>query len=265
VLFEIDLMLLFSLLLGVLFSSGEAGRLLGKRVSTRLNEPAKAQIAVVQGALLGLLALLMGFTFAMAMSRFDARKDLVVDEANAIGTAYLRAQILPEPERSEAQQLFRAYVNDRVQSSTTLLNDPTQEVMLAEADRLFEGIWRLAMSTVERDIHADAISSFVESLNEMNDLRAKRIAALENHVPESALYLLIIVATLSIAFVGYGFGISHFRGRVTLITVCLVTTLVVTVILDMDRPRRGIIRVSQKSLLELQHQINGVKPAASPR
>jgi hypothetical protein len=263
--FEWNLIVLFFLLLALLIFSGEAGKYLGRRSLEALGESAKAQIAVVQGALLGLLALLMGFTFAMAISRFDDRKNLVVDEANAIGTAFLRTQILPEPERSEAQKLLRAYVNDRVQSSVTLLNNPSQAVLQTDAEQRFDGIWRLAMAAVERDIHPAAMTSFFECLNQMNDLRAGRDAALANHVPESALYLLVIVAGLSIAFVGYGFGTSGFRGRITVSTLCLVITLVIIVIVDMDRPRRGLIRVSQQSLLELQQKMNAGKPTAAPR
>lgn len=264
-LFEMNLIVVFLLLLALLILSGEAGRFLGGRGREVLNDGAKQQIGVVQGALLGLLALLMGFTFAMGISRFDDRKRLVIEEANAIGTAFIRAQILPEPERSQAQRLLRMYVNERVQSSTALLNDPNQRKLEAEAEELFERVWQIAMSAVERDVHPDATTSFIESLNEMNDLRAGRNAMLANHIPESALYLLVIVAALSIAFVGYGFGVSRLRGRPTLTTLCVVTTLVIIVILDVDRPRRGLIRISQESLIEVQQRMSGAGTPHAPR
>jgi hypothetical protein len=239
----------------VLVLAGACGRWLGSRKSVKESPDALGHIGVVQGALLGLLGLLLGFTLSMAISRFDARKEKVIQEANTIGTAYLRAQILPEPLRPRAQQHFREYLATRVLSSQAALADPSQASLEAQARKLFDLLWGQAMSVVEQDIHPDAVALYVESLNEMNDTRARRNAALASHVPESVLILILAIAALSVAFVGYGFGNSLQKGGLTVNALCLALTLVIVLIIDLDRPRRGLVQVSQQALVELQSEI----------
>ncbi len=254
---ESNLVLLAALVLAVLLAAGSAGLWVGRRRARQEGEQGLTQVSVVQGAMLGLLGLLLGFTFSMAVSRYDARKGLVIDEANSIETAYLRAQVLPQPLRAESQELFKEYIAIRVRSSQSALDDVQQAAFESSAATVFNHLWAKAMAAVERDIHGDALTSYVEALNAMNDVRAGRNAALENHVPPSVLYLLVVIAALSVAYLGYGFGLTRQRGKLTIATLSIAITLVIAVIIDIDRPRRGLVQISQQSLLELQKHISG--------
>jgi hypothetical protein len=113
--YNLNLLLIFLVSTGALLLFTELGFLLGRKAGRTTSDRARSQIGAIQAAILGLLALLLGFTFAMAMSRFDIRKQLVLDEANAIGTTYLRTQLLPEPQRQELAELLRRYVRVRLE------------------------------------------------------------------------------------------------------------------------------------------------------
>lgn len=198
----------------VLLLAGEAGYRYGRRSRSGTDDRTRSQAVTIQGAILGLLALLLGFTFAMAISRFDSRKELVVEEANAIGTAYLRARLLPEPERTEVLRLLRGYVDARLETTRRGPDPPSAPGEDGSVTRLQELLWLQAIAATEKDRRAVPAGLFVQSLSRVIEIAGKREAALENHVPDSVLFLLFLVATLSVAVVGYGCGLGS--GRSTL-------------------------------------------------
>ena len=259
-LFGLNEWLIFAMVIGMLLFATEIGFRLGRREQLKSNEHARSQVSTLQAASLGLLALLLGFTFSMAVTRFDMRKQLVLDEANAIGTTYLRAQLLPDPSRKEVSQLLRRYVDVRVEFYQAGINQRRLQRVDVDTENLHKALWSHAIVTGGKDPRAIPTGLFIQSLNDVIDLHAKRVTALENHVPESVFILLCIVATLSMGLVGYGAGMGMVRNLLpTVISVILIAS-VILLIMDLDRPRRGLIKVSQQRMVDLQDSFKRSAP-----
>lgn len=225
---------------------------IGKLIQSRTDEEVKSQTGAVQASILGLLALLLGFTFSMSMQRYDNRTMALIDEANAIGTAILRAELLPEVQRESAKKLLAEYVRVRVAISATDLTRKEERDQYREAiSGLQSSLWDLAVSATNADPRAVTTGSFVSSLNQMIDQQGKRSAILQAHVPEPILLLLLCVFVSSIGIMGYSAGLSGRRIVAPLLLVSLLITLIVFIIVDLDRPKRGMIKVDQTALTEL--------------
>lgn len=225
---------------------------LGLRHRRDADELTRDHFASLQVALLGLLALLVAFTFSIAVARFDARKDLVIEESNAIGTTYLRARLLAAPQREEAEGVLRAYVDAQLAFYAAGIDPVRLDAVNAETATLQERLWRIAIVSSEQDPRSVPIGLFVQSLNAMIDLHAKRIKALENRLPDAVIFLVLIAAVVTIGLVGYGRGLAGRRNLVSVTIMAGLVVLVFTIILDLDRPRRGLITVSQSSMERLQ-------------
>ena len=217
----------------------------------------KTHVNAIAASLVGILALLLGFTLSLSLQRFDKRSEVVVEEANAIGTTYLRSQLLPASIRSGVQKLLREYLEVRVQASgITLTEDAERGPRLAKAAQTQTALWEHARQAAEQDPNPVTSGLFIQSLNELIDVYGKRRATLDRHVPEVVLLLLFGTFLMAGAVVGYSSGVAGHRASfVTYILVALIAILVF-IILDLDRPRRGLIRVSQESLVSLQTTIN---------
>ena len=234
----------------------ERGYRLGLKSQPAANEAFKSHVNAIAASLVGILALLLGFTFSLALQRFDSRSEIVVDEANAIGTAHLRSQLLPASVRGDVQKLLREYLDLRVLASgITLAEQAERETLLAKADEIQAALWEYARKAAEQDPNPVTVGLFIQSLNELIDTFARRDAALNRHVPEVVLLLLFGTFLMAGAIVGYSSGVAGHRASfVTYIMVALISILVF-IILDLDRPRRGLIQVSQVSLIRLQGTI----------
>lgn len=249
------------LIAGVLFASMlaaiEAGYRIGTRSQARIDESAKAHINAVQASILGILALLLGFTFSLSLQRYDSRSDAVVDEANAIGTAYLRAQLLPDSVRDEVLQSLRDYLDLRNRAGAISLVDAADRLpLLTQSMQIQETLWRYALQAAEADAHPTRTGLFIQSLNELIDAYGRRDAALDRHVPEIVLFLLYGAFIMTGGILGYSCGVAGHRAPpVTYVMVALIV-LLVFIIIDLDRPRRGLIRISQDSLIELKAAID---------
>jgi hypothetical protein len=235
----------------------EIGFRIGARFKESADEASKAQVAIIQTSLLGILALLLGFTFSLSLQRYDRRNEAVVAEANAIGTAYLRAQLLPASVRSNVQKLLRDYLEQRIQAgSITLANQTAREALLAQSTRTQSALWGYARQAADDDPSPVKSGLFIQSLNDLIDNFGNRDAVLNRHVPEVVLMLLFGTFLMAGVIVGYASGIAGHRASfVTYIMVSLIVVLVF-IILDLDRPRRGLIEVDHKSLFDLQTAIN---------
>src|SRR5205823_623509 len=168
----------------LLLLTTELGFRLARRCRAGIDDSVRSQVSIIQGAILGLLGLIAGFTFAMSVSRFDLRKAVILDEANAIGTTYLRAEFLPDPARGELKALLRRYVDVRLEFFAAGADIPRARDAEAEIGRLQAELWSRAAAVTRRDPHSIATGLFIQSLNETIDLDAKQFAALENHVPD---------------------------------------------------------------------------------
>jgi hypothetical protein len=235
---------------------------IGRRALADVDEKARPQIATLQAAALGLLALLLGFTFSMSIARFDVRKQLVLEEANAIGTTHLRAQLLPAPHGREAADLLQRYVQVRLDFYSAGIDQVKLRETINRTEALHRELWSRAVVLSTKYPRSIPVGLFVQSLNDTIDLHSKRLTALENHVPQSIFILLILVAVLSMGLVGYGHGVGG--RRIFLPTVIAATVIASVIILaaDLDRPRRGLIKISQKSMLDLRDSLS--TPAPGP-
>lgn len=246
---ELALLLAF---LAAFLVSIEIGFRVGLHLSDRSNESDHAHANALLAAMLGLLALLLGFTFFMAQSRFDARKSLVLEEANAIGTTFLRSKFLPPEQRQVAQGLLRAHVSARLAFYSAGIDAARLDKANAESARIEGQLWALAAEAASQDPRSLPTSLFIESLNDVIDLHEKRLVAFENRVPETVLLLLLAVSAASLGLLGYGCGLTRRRRLASNALFAFLVVLVLTTILDLDRPRRGLIQVAQDPLVRLQ-------------
>jgi hypothetical protein len=254
----VDERLVLGALIVLFLLAAEVGFRVGRRHGRRVGDM-EPHVGTIQGALLGLLALLLGFSFAMAQSRYDARRALVVDEANAIGAAYLRAQLLPKPEGPEVAEALRRYVDVRLESVGERVDEPGLREAIKESERLHDYLRARAVRAAQQDPRP-AMNLFITSLNEVIDLHTKRLSALRNHVPAIVFLLLYFVAAVAMAVTGYAAGLVGQRSVwPTTITAILIAT-VIAVVMDLDRPRRGLITVSQQSMMELRDSLNRPVP-----
>ncbi len=237
----------------VVLAGIETGYRLGRYHRSQLAEPKEFPIGGAVGALLGLLAFLLAFTFGMAASRFDARKQLLLNEVNSIGTTYLRAGMLPEPHRTTLRELIREYVTVRA----GLAEQPEQlESGIARSEELQDQMWATATTVAIADPHSEVTALFTDSLNGMIDLHTSRVVyGTQYRIPIVIWIILGLVAVLSMLAMGYQFGVTG--GRNLLISVVLGASfsLVILLIADLDRGAEGNLRVNQQPLLELQQKL----------
>jgi len=233
---------------------GVVGLVAGRALQERITESQRGQLLAIEGSLLGLLALLLGFSFGMGQTRYDARRLLVVREANAIGTSHLRAAALPDPARSEIRALLEAYVDSRLAIVRTR-GDAAMQSKIAESERLQREVWSRAAALASADPQSLPASLLMQSLNEMIDLHALRLDAARNHIPPAVLAALIVVAIAAMGWVGCGIGTTGRRGLPTMLMLSVLITFVITIIVDLDQPRSGFIRISQAALLDLQRAL----------
>jgi hypothetical protein len=239
-----------ALFLASLVAMSELGMRLGRWFSPRFDESSRAESGTIQSGVIGILALLLGFSFAMAVSRFDRRKLLVVEEANAIGTTHLRTRLLPEADGRELRTLLERYVSNRLSLAGS--RGEIGRRRLAEAEHLQKQLWSKAATVAQRDPHSIMAGLLLQSLNETIDLHAKRLEARANHVPTAVLLALFLSATVTMAWVGFGIGLGLRRAFLTRLILSLLVTSIVLIIVDLDRPDRGIIKVSQATMRDLQ-------------
>jgi CDP-diglyceride synthetase len=254
-LFGLDGLIIAIVLFLMLIIATAVGYLVGSRQASDTNDVNRSQFSTIQGAVLGLLALLLGFTFAMTLSRFDTRKNLVLEEANAIGTTYLRAQLLPEPYNTEVSALLHQYVDVRLEFYNAGIDEKRLRAANEQTDLLHRQLWSRVKKAAKVDSHSITTGLFIQSLNEVIDLHEKRITAMRNHVPDSVILLLFIVAILTLGLTGYGSGLTGKRHFFVTTTVAILIVAVIYLIIDLDRPRRGLIKVSQQSMIDLRESI----------
>ena len=256
--YQLDPLLICLVLMGVLVAALEIGFWVKKgRAKGGSDSIEKADIALILGAVMTLLALLLGFTYAMSEGRFETRRQLVVDEANAIGTTYLRAKTLPEPRSSEIQELLRQYAALRVEIASTADDAPEKIRGMDNRTKQLHGlIWSHAAALARENPTSPVIAVFLQTLNEMIDLHSKRLAAFRNRVPFSIYQVLFVVSAIILWLVGYYFGSHRKRVRILTTMLALLVASVMWLIMDLDQPVRGAIRASQQSLIDLHQDLS---------
>ena len=239
-----------------LFTSSVLGYRLA--LSTRINEDSHhhEHITGLREGLFVLLGLLLGFSVAIVLPRFDERRQLVVEEANAIGTTMLRAETLPESERNKTLDLLREYavVRHDFGSETLLdrsaLNRETQRTKALQAQ-----LWQQLLAVTQVNQNA-VVATYMQALNDMIDVAEKRLAAFESRVPKTVWLIIFIVAIFQ-SF-ATGFSLKR-RFWFSLVMTPLVIAVVMALLADLDSPRTGLIRIKQNSMERLVHDVTDVK------
>ncbi len=238
----------------------EFGYRIGAPVQEQVSEDYKSHVNSITGSLLGILALLLGFTFSLSLQRYDSRCEAVVQEANAIGTTYLRSFLLPESVRGSVKEMLLKYVDLRVRTGEINLTEhELQRSYALDTGRMQAKLWDLAVQAAELDPSPVRTGLFIQALNDLNDNYSQRDAEMDRHVPELVLGLLYVTFVMTGMVVGYATGLSGYRASFVTHILSVLIVILVFIILDLDRPHRGLIMVSQKSMLDLQATINESK------
>ena len=257
VMFDLDnYSLLTILLVGlvVVLGASEIGRWLG----AHSDDHGSSDVSTLESAVFGLLALMIGFTFAMALSRFETRRDAVLNEANAIGTTALRARLLPEPERKEVLKLLNQYVKIRLDITQRPASRTELMTAISRSNELQESLWQRATTLAAKNNGMVPTGLFIQALNEMIDNQGKRLAALRNRVPNIVLLSLFGIAIVGSGFAGYANGLDPRRTQVPVYITAILVSGVIFLILDLDRPSGGFIAVSQQPMIDTAASIDAL-------
>lgn len=247
---------LFALLfLALILVTTELGFRYGRRAGARQDEAEKSFIGAVEGGILAILGLLLGFTMNMAVNRFDARRHLVLEEANAIGTSFWRAQMAPAPEGPEMTNLLRNYVEARLQFGAAGEDSARMEAARDRAAGLQAELWSRASAFAQKDPRSVPAGLLLQSLNQTFDLEAARWAALNAHIPKRVIRVDAVVAVIGALLAGYNLGLGGRRRALTLALFSLCIALVLGEIVDLDQPRKGTIRENQQPMKDLQREL----------
>jgi hypothetical protein len=227
----------------------EVGYRLGRRTQKQLVDTTKSQINAIQASMLALLALILGFTFSLSLQRYYDRAAAVVDEANAIGTTYLRTYLLPESVRADAQRLTREYIDFRLKAGSVPLNEEgARSAVIAKSNSRVGELWDLTARAAREDGGPVTSGLFITSLNETIDAFGSRDAIVKRRVPELVLLLLFATFILTGVVIGYANGAEDHRPSLAAYILAFLIILLVFIIIDLDRGRRGIIQVPQDSI-----------------
>lgn len=212
-------------------------------------------------AVLGLLALLMGFSFSLAVDRFEARRVLVLEEANAIGTAYLRTQLLEQPHRARIGQLLIDYTENRL--ALAAAPDREMPALVAKNDAMLTDLWAATSAAFVTIQGVDFSSAYLDSINSLIDLDAARKTARNARVPTEVLVLLVIYLIATSAVLGY--VLVGVRGRLAAgFTLTLLATSFLLIV-DIDRPGRGGVNQSQRPIEEVRDSLTSQPPGVYDR
>lgn len=256
---------LFAVLLGGLFLTVEIGYHVGQRLAVSSDQLRHEQLVAARDGVGLLLSLLLGFTLAMTLSRFDQRKQLIVDEADAIGTAYLRAQILPDPARSKMLDLMRQYVDARMRFSVAPLDGQESQQASAQTKQLQTQMWQ-QVTELARQAPDPINALLVQALNDVIDFSEKRVAIRENRVPQPIWIMLVLISMLTCLTVGMT---VRRRFWYVMAMTPLMIAIVMSLIADLNSPRAGFIQIGRESIerlqLDLSSDSNQAPPKAAPK
>jgi hypothetical protein len=239
-------------------AAGQLVRQLQARRARRVgheSEPSVAQEGYLLGGVLGLLGLLLAFSFGMVLNRYESRRELVIQEANAIGTAYLRAQLLDEPHRKRLSKLLMSYTDNRIKLASA---DLERNPYLATNDRLLTEIWAAVRAARDSALTHGVTTALLITFNEVIDLDTERKVAWQLRVPSEVLLLLIAYLSVTAGVVGH--AVDGPRGRRAALVLFLLIGLSIGVITDINRPMSGRSRESQEPMLMLLRSLKSQPP-----
>jgi hypothetical protein len=230
----------------VVLIATESGFRIGK--NSKLDPAADYPTGAVQAAAFTLMALLLGFSFSMALSRYDDRRGVTLREANSIGTTALRTDLLDAKTRDAIRVELRSYVAARIAFAAASANEQARNRAGTMSNGLQMAMWHQATAAARRDPRSTTIPLFIEALNDTIDLSSEQDAALRFHIPGLVLGVLVLISATAAVLMGFGFGRKNYRGQASTITFAVMLALALGIIIDLDRPQRGFIRVSLEPL-----------------
>jgi hypothetical protein len=249
----LDVIPLWALLIGIMLVvllSVEGGYRAGRFQGRRAHEM-ETPVGEMVASTLGLLAFILAFTFGLAASRFDVKRQLLVDEANAVGTTYLRAEMLPEG-RDEIRALLREYVDVRIKA----IQPDKLEEGIRRSEELQKRLWELTVPIAMKNPNSIIVGLFVQALNDVIDLHTKRLtAAVRNRIPFAIWAALYGISVFSFAAMGYHSGLTGTTRSFVIIAVAFTFSVVIVLIADLDRSQEGTLRVSHQALVDLQRSM----------
>lgn len=237
--------LLFALLLfGGMLALLEVGRRLGIRRQAEESESERSNLGTIEAAVFALFGLVVAFTFSGAADRFNQKRALIAEEANAIGTAYLRLQLLSGKAQPELQELFRHYLDSRLETYRKLPNMQAATMEMAKTQEIQREIWTKAVTATSlQSSHPDAGKLLLPALNNMIDITTTRNMALRTHPPNVIFALLFALGLICSLLAGYRMATSPNRSWLHMLSFLLITVIVIYVIVDLEYPRVGLIRL----------------------
>ena len=248
--FGLNGLVLALLLVVVIFGATGAGLAVGRSQRHR-SEHLREPFAALQAALLGMVGLILAFGLSLAVGRYEARRAALVKDANTIGTTYLRAQTLTEPVRSRSLALLKAYTDASLRLSGAVPGSDAADRAVAEADRMQRRLWALAAQALDARPRDSAPRLYVQTLNEMIDQEAVRVAALNNRVPTAVLLLEVLGAAMALSLLAVYLAVVG-RGVLTVVLAAALVTMLLLVTFDLDRPTRGAIQVPTTALADVR-------------
>jgi hypothetical protein len=248
------------LIMAIVASATLAGYFTG-RYLRRSQETLREPFGVLQGALLGVVGLILAFGLSLAVGRYESRRAATVDEANAIGTTYLRAQLIAEPARSRSIALLRRYTDLAIRVAHEVPNSAAMRRTSGAEGVLQRRLWRLAGEAIATAPVASAPRLYVDSLNTTIDAQSTRLSALNNRVPSAVLAIEVIGAAVALGLLALHISVLG-RGLVAMLAAAALVTMLLLVTFDLDRPARGLIKVPATPLEAVRASMV-LPPAAS--
>jgi hypothetical protein len=235
----------------------EIGYQLGRWWQKRSPQEKESTTGPLVGSTLGLLAFLLVFLTGSAVNRFDNRRQLVIKEANTIGTTFLRAGYLEEPDRTDIRQLLRDYTATRlapVQDANNLA------AALVQSEEIQTELWSRAEALARANPNSEVAGLYIETLNELIDLHTERVVAVFNRIPFNFWLVIFFMAFIALMMVGFQNGQGGSRNLIAISALVLIFAAVIQLNIDLDRPQEGLLQVSQQAMIDVQKMMNTMKP-----
>ena len=256
---KLSFLVTYFVIVAVVLVSIWVGFILGKYNRRFKKNVNNISLGSINGAMLALLGFILALTLSMVSSRYAARKQLVLDEANALGTAILRTDFLEEPSRAESRKLLIEYVDIRAQFAEINRGNNINKVpkLMADSETLHDELWAQVNKASNQAKDTESFALYVQSLNEVIDLHSKRYnQGIQYRLSRSIWFLLRFVTILAMLAVGYEFGISDSGSVLGTLLLALMFSAIVFAISDLDQPGpKSLIKVSQQPMVDLQQQL----------
>jgi hypothetical protein len=231
------------------------GQRYGQYRKMKTEETQHAPVGSVVAAAFGLLAFMLAITFQITANRYDARKELLLEEVTNIRSTFLRAGLIPEPYRSNTKKFIVEYVDLRIDFTNDLSK---LESDIARSQQILDSLWKYTEALAEQDRSSEVYALYTTSVNDMIDTFNQRIAVgLQYRIPGAVLFVLFIISFFSMFVLGYQFGISGKANLRLILLLSLIFAIVMFLILALDHPEKGLSTVNQKPMLSLQQQLHG--------